>query len=305
MKEKIFQNTRTQIGILKSRGVIIKNKRFAKQKLSCTNYYNLINGYKDPFLQTDFSYESYLPGTTFEEIYALYEFDRQLRLITLEYILEIEKQIKSHIAYCFSQKYGHKDYLKIENFDNQGIRKYSKVCNLLSNLYNKITLNLEKDLSIIHYVDGKNYIPLWILVNSVSMGDISKFYLNIKQSEREAVARRIKWGLRENQLANILFFLSTIRNRCAHDERLYSYLSYTSLCNNKYFQYFHITTKRNNYFSVMIALKIILSDKRFIDYYNQIENLFSKTASQIKTIHINKIRKIMGFPNNWNKIKTL
>lgn len=31
MEEKVFQDTRTQLGILRSRGLIIKNKRTAKQ----------------------------------------------------------------------------------------------------------------------------------------------------------------------------------------------------------------------------------------------------------------------------------
>ena len=108
MSEKIFRDTRTQIGILKSRGVIIINKRTAKQLIRNTNYYNLINGYKEPFLQLNTVHEKYLPGTKLEEIYALYEFDRQLRIVTLEYILEIEKQVKSLISYCFSEVHGHK-----------------------------------------------------------------------------------------------------------------------------------------------------------------------------------------------------
>lgn len=174
MDEKIFRDTRMQIGILKSRGVIIKNKRIAKQLIRNTNYYNLINGYKEPFLQPNTSYEKYFPGTTFEEIYALYEFDRKLRIITLEYILEIEKQVKSLIACCFSKVHGHKNYLKLENFDTLGQKKYGQVCNLLSSLYKKISLNIDKDLSVSHYVSGKNYIPLWVLVNTLSMGDISK-----------------------------------------------------------------------------------------------------------------------------------
>ena len=161
MSEKIFKDTRTQIGILKSRGVVIKNKKTAKQIIRTINYYNLINGYKEPFLQTTMPYEKYLPGTTLDEIYALYEFDRKLRLITLEHILQVEKQAKSLIAHCFSKEHGHKDYLKLENFDNSGSKKYAFVCELLGSLYKKIALNIDKDLSISHYVNGKNYIPLW------------------------------------------------------------------------------------------------------------------------------------------------
>lgn len=305
MDEKIFRDTRMQIGILKSRGVIIKNKRIAKQLIRNTNYYNLINGYKEPFLQPNTSYEKYFPGTTFEEIYALYEFDRKLRIITLEYILEIEKQVKSLIACCFSKVHGHKNYLKLENFDTLGQKKYGQVCNLLSSLYKKISLNIDKDLSVSHYVSGKNYIPLWVLVNTLSMGDISKFYSNMVQRERNDVARRLKWGVKEHQLASCLFFLSTIRNRCAHDERLYSYLSYVDLCNNKYFHYFHKTSNTNNYFAVMVAFKMLLSTQRYQTYHKQIESLFNELSSQLSTISIKKIRGKMGIPDNWRRLKTL
>lgn len=305
MDEKIFRDTRMQIGILKSRGVIIKNKRIAKQLIRNTNYYNLINGYKEPFLQPNTSYEKYFPGTTFEEIYALYEFDRKLRIITLEYILEIEKQVKSLIACCFSKVHGHKNYLKLENFDTLGQKKYGQVCNLLSSLYKKISLNIDKDLSVSHYVSGKNYIPLWALVNTLSMGDISKFYSNMVQRERNDVARRLKWGVKEHQLASCLFFLSTIRNRCAHDERLYSYLSYVNLCNNKYFHYFHKTSNTNSYFAVMVAFKMLLSTQRYQTYHKQIESLFNELSSQLSTISIKKIRGKMGIPDNWRRLKTL
>ena len=305
MEEKVFRDTRIQIGILKSRGVIIKNKRLAKQLIRNVNYYNLINGYKEPFLQQNTAHEKYIPGTTLEEIYAVYEFDRKLRIITLEYILEIEKQVKSLISYCFSKVHGHKNYLKLENFDTQGIKKYGQVCDLLSNLYKKITLNIDKDLSVSHYVSGKNYLPLWVLVNTLSLGDISKFYSNMLQQERDDVSRRLKWGVREHQLASCLFFLSTIRNRCAHDERLYSYLSYIDLCNNNYFYYFHRTSNTNNYFAVMVALKILLPNNRYQTYHEQLENLFNELDSRLSTIHIKKIRGIMGIPNNWRRLKTL
>lgn len=305
MEEKIFRDTRIQIGILKSRGITIKSKRNAKKLIRDINYYNLINGYKEPFIQSTTPHEKYISGTTLDEIYALYEFDRKLRLVTLEYILQIEKQIKSLISYCFSKEHGHKNYLKLENFDNNGLRKYGLVCELLGNLHKKIASNIDKDLSIEHYVSGKNYLPLWVLVNTISMGDISKFYSNMVQHDRNEVAKRVKWGLRENQLSSCLYFLSTIRNRCAHDERLYSYLSYTYLCGNNYSRYFRITTNTNNFFSAMIAFKMLLSKKQYTDFHNQIETLFDDLSNNLNTIPISKIRNMMGFPSNWRRLKTL
>lgn len=305
MKEKIFVDTRTQLGILKSRGLIINNKKFAKRIIREVGYYNLINGYKDLFLVENTKFEKYISGTKFEEIYAIYQFDRALRILTLEYTLEIENKVKTLVSYCFSKIHGHKNYLRLENFDTVGTGKYEQVCKLLTSLYNKIILNINKDLSISHYVTGKNYIPLWVLTKSISMSDISKFYVNMIQSEREEVAKRMKWGIRENQLGSCLHFLSTIRNVCAHDGRLYSYLSHVNLKNNIYFRYFNITQNTNNYFAVMIAFKLLLSRNEYEVYQNKFERLFTDLVSSISTIPVHSIRNKMGLPNNWRRLKSL
>lgn len=304
MEEKIFRDTRTQIGILKSRGVIIGNKHKAKDIIRNCGYYNLVNGYKDIFLQQKRPYEKYLPGTTIEEIYALYDFDRKLRILTLEYILEIEKHIKSIVAYCFSKEHGHKDYLKVENFDSQGQKKQEQVNNLISKLENQIRYNA-KEPSVAHYVSEKNYIPLWVLTNAISMGDISKFYANMIQKERNDVARRLKWGVRENELEGCLIFLSSIRNRCAHDERLFSYSSYASLNQNKYFYYFRRSMEKNNYFSVMVSFKMLLTKQRYNAYQERFESLLKELSSRLKTVPISKVRTLMGIPNNWKKLDKL
>ena len=153
-----------------------------------------------------------------------------------------------------------------------------------------------------HYVREKSYLPLWVLVNALSMGDISKFYSNMIQQEREDVARRLKWGVRENKLASCLFFLASIRNRCAHDERLYSYLSYVNLCNNRYFG---TNLRKNDYFAVMVALKMLLPDSRYQIYHRQIEGLFDELTSNLSTITVKKIQRIMGMPNNWKRLKKI
>ena len=57
--------------------------------LECENYYNVINGYKEPFLASEATAtadEVYKTGTTFDEVYALYNFDRELRNIYLKFL---------------------------------------------------------------------------------------------------------------------------------------------------------------------------------------------------------------------------
>lgn len=305
MPEKVFRDTRIQIGILRSRGVVVKNPKRAKDIIRRTNYYNLINGYKDPFLQAKTPHEKYLPGTTIEEIYALYEFDRKLRILTLEYILEIEKHIKSVVSYCFSREHGHRDYLKVENFDTYGGKKYAQSYNLIARLYKNVADNIEKEPSVEHYVNGKNYIPLWVIVNTISMGDISKFYSNMIQKERADVARRIKYGVKHNDLESYLFFLSTIRNRCAHDERLFSYLSYVGIPQNTYLSYFKIHKPKSNYFALMTVFKLLLPRNRYCNYHDQLDILLKELNSQLKVIPSKVIRNMMGMPKNWTRLKGL
>lgn len=305
MPEKVFRDTRIQIGILRSRGVVIKNPKRAKDIIRRTNYYNLINGYKDPFLQTKTPNEKYLPGTTIEEIYALYEFDRKLRILTLEYILEIEKHIKSVVSYCFSKEHGHRDYLKVGNFDTYGGKKYTQAYNLIARLYKNVADNIEKEPSVEHYVNGKKYIPLWVIVNTISMGDISKFYSNMIQKERDEVARRIKYGVMQDDLESYLFFLSAIRNRCAHDERLFSYLSYVGVPKNTYLRYFRIYKVKSNYFALMTIFKILLPRNRYYNYHDQLDILLKGLNSQLKVIPPKTIRNMMGIPENWRRLKGL
>ena len=85
------------------------------------NYYNVINGYKSLFLEreaTDVLDEKYKEGTTFNEVYALYCFDREVRTIYLKFLLKLENSIKTVIAHEFSSVYGHDNYLKLSNFQS-------------------------------------------------------------------------------------------------------------------------------------------------------------------------------------------
>ncbi len=113
MKE--FKTIDEQISLLTSRGIGIKDTDKTREILLKENYYNIINGYKDLFLDDK---DKYLTGTTFEEIYALYDFDRKLRSIFLEYILKIENTIRFLIAYYFPKYHGEDNYLNIHSFEN-------------------------------------------------------------------------------------------------------------------------------------------------------------------------------------------
>ena len=167
--EKVFLSTNQQLKILRARGLVIANGSRAKRIIEMENYYNLINGYKELFLDKTTSKDQgdvYLPGAKFEEIYALYLFDRELRNLYIRYILEIENNIKSVLARVFSKKYGHDNYLKVSNFDTSvkkwekktSAQKIGEISDLISKLQHEIARQLSKNKSD----DFTLYVGIWL-----------------------------------------------------------------------------------------------------------------------------------------------
>lgn len=113
---KQYKTNEELLEYLESKNVIIKNKTSALKKLEKYTYYSIINSYKYNFKDSN---NNYLPNVSFEEIYALYEFDKNLKLIMLKYALEVESLIKSLMSNHISNIYGVDDYLNANNLDNK------------------------------------------------------------------------------------------------------------------------------------------------------------------------------------------
>lgn len=101
---KPFKTYDEQIEILSSRGLNIDNPDNAKIILSQLNYYNLINGYKTPFLDLKVSTEDedkYKDGSSFQEIFYLHEMDRELKEVVFFFITSFWKAFKNFMCVSF------------------------------------------------------------------------------------------------------------------------------------------------------------------------------------------------------------
>ena len=110
---KEFKSTNELIEILNSKGVSIKDENNVRYLIEKYSYYSIVNSYKRIFKIG----ENYKDNASFEEIFTVYKFDKNLKIIILKYILEIEAVIKTKIANLFAEKYGLENYLDINNFD--------------------------------------------------------------------------------------------------------------------------------------------------------------------------------------------
>ena len=108
MKE--YKNNEELIDYLILKNVIINDREKALKNIERYSYYSIVNGYKSVFKGKN---NNYKPNVAFEEIFALYEFDKKIKDIFLKFTLEIEVMIKSLMANTLAEKYGVQDYLKL------------------------------------------------------------------------------------------------------------------------------------------------------------------------------------------------
>lgn len=237
--------------------------------------------------------EKYLVGTDFNEIYALYLFDRELRNIFLRYILEIESNIKSVLSHKFSQKYGYDNYLKVNNFNiivnknenKTAAQKIGEVSDLIGSMQKEIARQLTKNNPMIsHYMLKYGYVPLWVLVNTLSFGTISTFYASLKQQDQNDIGRF--FNLKPGEMNSILRGLTIFRNACAHNERLYNLKSVNRKRrspNNIPTLPLHIKLNiptnngnnqmmgKNDLFAIVIIFKTMLSNSFFERFYKELD----------------------------------
>ncbi|MGE9934328.1 Abi family protein [Lactobacillus johnsonii] len=244
---KPFTTYRQQLRILRSRGLEVPTDGKAKRALKRIGYYTLINGYKHLFLARDthgnvIHPEKFIPGSSFKEILALYNLDKELRSILYDGLLAYETTLGAQISYCFSMKYPEKhSYLAMDNFSSNP-NKLPHILKTISSLSSTINRKASerRDNAIKHYVNKHRHVPLWVLVNFLTFGDLNYFYSNCTEDVKVDIAkyfsikRRHEYGLIKipslttDVIETINHLVNHFRNAVAHNEITYSKYLYKS-----------------------------------------------------------------------------
>lgn len=309
MISKQFKNLDEQIEILKYKGLIINNYEYTKNILLRENYF-FINGYRHLFLRSNED-RFYIKGTTFEEMYSLFLFDRTLRNILFKNLLIIENNLKSIISYQLSKKYGYKekDYLREKNFTNNPEKK-RQVNDLIKKMKRQIRINGREHSATLHYVSNYGYIPLWILVKVLSFGIVSEMYSILKDEDQKIIADN--YNLRKEDLINDLPILANYRNLCAHEDILYENKTKKEVRDTIYHQLLKIsrneygyTKGKNDVFALIIIMKELLQKDEFKSMTIEIENAINTLDYNLNVISVEKVLDRMGFPINWKELANI
>lgn len=309
MRDKQFKNLDEQIEIFKYKGLVINDEDYAKRVLLRENYF-FLNGYRHLFMKS-VNNKRYIEGTTFEEIYSLFLFDRQFRNIIFKHLLIIENNIKSIISYQLSKKYGYKenDYLKVKNFDSSP-EKNRQINDLIKKMKRQIRINGSQHSATSHYLSNYGYIPLWVLVKVLSFGIVSEMFSVLKLEDRLAIASI--YGINQDDLINYLPILANYRNLCAHEDILFENKTQRYINDTKYHDLLHIDKVNDEYvygkndlFALIIIIRQLLTDTEVKNLIIEIDRVINNLEYNLHSITIDKVLDRMGFPLNWKEIANI
>lgn len=380
--EKHYKTFRQRLAILRERGMNIPiNSKKQRDIIKKYNYYNLINAYKDPFLEDKNNYPAsanlnedyYKRDTKPEYLESLYLFDVALRNLFFPYLLIVEEELKTILVESFYNTYSHIDlhkeseyfkrqYYNLEKGSLWSVQEKSgyKYISLSSVTYDANIMNAppyelkfdnakvydeyivtvyramgqqrSKNKSISKYLNDHTYIPMWVLMNLLTFGNINKLFQIQTIDVQTKVLNHYHinsfsptdYRLDAINVTNVLNILSIYRNICAHNERLYcfdvkmniddSFMDYlsifpesrdvevarqnrTSLARGKRKS---LKRRRQGIPTLMFGLKLFLPRADFKKIESELNKELRKLSSKIPQDAYDRIIKMMGLDYDWN-----
>lgn len=206
-----------QIAHLRANGMQVDDEQKATYWLRHVSYYRLSAYwlyFEHPKGQPG---PRFRPGTTFERVTALYDFDRALRRLIMRGTEHVEVALRGSWAYELGQMGDGHSYLDAGLYADR--REFH---GNLSKLASEV--GWSRETYIKHYretYDVPAMPPVWMVAEMMSFGQLSRWYSNLgDRALRNRIARML--GLPETVLVPLVRHVTDIRNICAHHGRLWN-----------------------------------------------------------------------------------
>ena len=241
--DKPFKSIDEQIRILKvERKLTINNVEAAKDILQRYGYYEIINGYKTPFLNDPSDdNKGYKDNATFEHIFDLYKLDRDIRKDLLQSLEYFEQTFKQALAYSVAKiisdnqtRYTAQSHYNTGRTHHNHRRIYNDRDRLLQK-FNKLIHSDKQPFK--HYREDHHNIPPWIMVKGMTFGESIYWYRLSKPEVRFNVISKLldidptllrasNSSLKISQtIGDLLGLYLNYRNLTAHGGRIYNHRS--------------------------------------------------------------------------------
>ena len=319
---KPFKSLDSLLRLMRKRNITIEKGTEGsrvKRILARDNYYSIINGYKDIFLDNNATVNSgddyYITGTTFFQIYGLYCFDRNLRIILLKALLQAEQNICTKVSYRFSEVHTSEfSHLNVNNFSKTNLPKATELVSKLSNA----TQRNARHTMFSHYLTTHQDLPLWVLVTKLTFGEITNFYKLITPNIQEKILEDIHKEYMTEYRISIMHPTSTLipifseildvlvgyRNVCAHGDRLYNHRIIGPKKTIKKLTYYFVPNPKgseSSVYGVLISLRLLLPRIAYKSIIDEIISELLLLKESLPIIQFNQVLAKMELTLQWNQ----
>lgn len=209
-----------QVDLLLQRGLVIGDEGACAAFLAANNYYRF-SGYMRYFQQVPhLGNNLFHPGTTFDEVRAIYEADENLRAVLTVQLARAEVLLRTHTAHVIANDHGVRGRYLDEDF-------YTDIGDSTPTVESCLRdIERSKEQHVLRYVrrQGESVtfedLPVWSAVETWSFGTLSKC---IERGATGALADAVatSLGVAKAGFAYRVKALVYVRNRCAHHSRLW------------------------------------------------------------------------------------
>ncbi len=306
--DKFFLTYNQQMRKLRNDKHILCNGSSHKKILIRAGYFNIINGYKNPFIsgQDPCGNHYYISGTSISQFQAVKKFDDQLRSFLLRYITQVEEEARTLAGYKFDEcnDNGNIPWYDIDAYSpNKSLQEKMTVISKAYNELSKSQLDYVK-----FYMENHKQIPTWIMIKVINFStfidiirfsktDVSHSLCNLYGLEDEHGHSNVKL------LIGSLHWMRKIRNSCAHNERVYCLArkqerhGHSGRILEKYFRMLGRSYSRildQKIFDLIIYFKYFLPKSEYKQFISELKTMLIELQSKIHPHAFEYVRSQMG-----------
>jgi len=277
-------------------GMKITSQEDVEKALKSIGFYRL-RGYS--FQLYDNAAKKYVPGTKFEDIIKLYQFDQELSALVFSMISKIEVALRVRLVEALLI-HGEPLVLQDSSIFKEKKRYWQNMATVASEIARS------NDVFIKHNFDNHDgEVPVWAAVEVLSFGTLSKIIKNLKTGTGSSYSilssnyqyRSKKGNLvkpSQKMLASWIQGVSVLRNMCAHNSRIYNRTIHTT---PEILDVDKITPPpaHNGLYQILLAMKYLRSsNEEWTVFVNAFDKLIQNNNGVVSLV-------AMNLPADWKE----
>ncbi len=226
---KPYLHVPAQIALLEQRGLLCADHVSANAALRRYGYYRL-SGYWYPFRQVDLAaggvLDTFRPGTTIEQVVALAEFDKKLRILVLDALEQIEVALRVDVALVVGRHnpLAHRQSRFLHpTFANKPDSAKPQLTAHQAWLvrHDELTERSREEFVQSFQAKYSTPLPIWIAIELWDFGLLSRFIGLLTVPDRQQLS--VRYGIADwRLLESWVRALGQTRNVAAHHSRLWN-----------------------------------------------------------------------------------